>query len=731
MTELAREHHDSLQLQDINPNQSQTTRADNIKKITTANLPRLPNSTKAKLATKILPEEIAVALSSTANRKAADLDGITYEVYKNIRTRNKNLVKEGREGFHVTKMLMLLFNDIAENGLNEGSEINAGWLCPIYKKNDKLDIANYCPITVLNTDYKLMAKTLQAKLASAAPNVIHQNQAGFMKGRSIFDHIKTIQAVTEYAEAIDDPDWNGLIVALDQEKAYDKIRHDYLWNVLEAMNIPMRFINTVKEMYKGAKTQVMINGFLSKPFEVTHGVRQGDPLSCLLFNLAIEPLAHTIQNSSLEGLKIPKLHEKLKALMFADDTTVFLSNKDSYDTLMGIIDDWCEAAGAKFNENKTEIIPFGSLEYKSFVRRTRKTYEDANPIPDSIKINSDGELTRILGAWFGDNEPTQPWATVIDKTTMKLHEWKKSNPTIEGTCLINWMENMSSSQFLTKAQGMPPYIMDRFEKISKELTWDSLKARIKMDMMTLLVRLGGRRLPNIKTRNLAIDITDLQVFLDQENKRIWTYLLEDNMRKAWDENLHMQADDPRIKPMIQAWPPAKSKRKLTKMARKILETAKKTNLRIEVDKVSEDLKHQMPIWYHPALKPGEKRDNNSRKSKHLRRKHCITTVGDAVELAILAEHDARRTGNSCPCKQCSQIETDADCISPNDCIQHAKKLINKIDENWRPKIKLTISLPHTTRNLYLPNSGTINNRHPKKATIIEKKSKTSSINDII
>jgi hypothetical protein len=167
--------------------------------------------------------EVETALKSTANRKAAGLDGITYEVYKNLRVRNKNLKKEGRQGFNIIKMLTLLFNDIADNGLMTDSDINKGWMCPIYKKNDKTDITNYRPITILNTDYKLMAKALQAKLATAAPQIIHINQAGFMKGRSIFDHIKTIQAVTEYAENIGDKEWNGLIVALDQEKAYNKI----------------------------------------------------------------------------------------------------------------------------------------------------------------------------------------------------------------------------------------------------------------------------------------------------------------------------------------------------------------------------------------------------------------------------------------------------------------------------------------------------------------------------
>ncbi|EKM78236.1 hypothetical protein AGABI1DRAFT_15026, partial [Agaricus bisporus var. burnettii JB137-S8] len=175
-----------------------------------------------------------------------------------------------------------------------------------------------------------------------------------------------------------------------------------------------------------------------------------------------------IRSSPLDGLKIPKLNERLKALLFADDTTVFLSSKDSFDSLVNILDSWCSAAGAKFNKNKTEIIPFGSQEYKNSVRETKRPHAESPMLPDNIKINQEGELTRILGAWFGSQDPKQPWTSIIDRTTTKLHEWRKSSLTLEGTRLVNWMENMSSTQFLTKAQGMPAEVANRFEKMTKE-----------------------------------------------------------------------------------------------------------------------------------------------------------------------------------------------------------------------------------------------------------------------
>src|SRR5882762_289027 len=150
---------------------------------------------------------------------------------------------------------------------------------------------------------------------------------------------------------------NGTIVCLDQEKAYDKIAHPFLWATLEKLNFPTHFINTIKSLYQYAQTKVIINGEVSTSFLILHGVRQGDPLSCLLFNLAIESLASMLRDSTLTGLPIPGMPHRLIVTLFADDTTVFLSTSDDYNTLLSILHDWCRVSGPKFNSSKTVVLP--------------------------------------------------------------------------------------------------------------------------------------------------------------------------------------------------------------------------------------------------------------------------------------------------------------------------------------------------------------------------------------
>ena len=93
-------------------------------------------------------------------------------------------------------------------------------------------------------------------------------------------------------------------------------------------------------------------------------MRQGDPLSCTLFNLAIEPLTCRIRRDlNIKGISILGLIKKLVVKLFTDDTNLYLSKGDDLQTTLGILEDWCEISGAKFNQEKTKIIPIGSKEH--------------------------------------------------------------------------------------------------------------------------------------------------------------------------------------------------------------------------------------------------------------------------------------------------------------------------------------------------------------------------------
>ena len=149
--------------------------------------------------------------------------------------------------------------------------------------------------------------------------------------------------MVDYAEK---QEQDGCIISLDQEKSYDKIDHEYLWQILKEFRFPKEFIKLIKAISSKARTSVMINGVIPSPIKVDRGVRQGDPMSCLLYNLAIEPLAEAMRASAkLKGIKIAN-HAKLITKMFADDTLVYLGKDNKFKDLENIISLFCKASTA-------------------------------------------------------------------------------------------------------------------------------------------------------------------------------------------------------------------------------------------------------------------------------------------------------------------------------------------------------------------------------------------------
>jgi hypothetical protein len=109
-------------------------------------------------------------------------------------------------------------------------------------------------------------------------------------------------------------------------------------------------------------------------------MRQGDPLSCALFNLAIKPLACNLRNNNyIQGITVPALEEKIITNMFADDTTLYLSKEDRFDHAEDLLKRWCDISGVKFNLGKSEIIPLGTTEHRATVVTSRKIIPPTGP----------------------------------------------------------------------------------------------------------------------------------------------------------------------------------------------------------------------------------------------------------------------------------------------------------------------------------------------------------------
>ena len=197
---------------------------------------------------------------------------------------------------------------------------------------------------------------MATRLQDVIGNIINFDQSGYIKGRFIGENIRTIIYTIQFSSDVDVP---GYMIFLDFEKAFDSISWQFLFTVLEAYNFGEYFINWVKMLYHEPLLCVMNNGFASPFFTIERGIRQGCPISALLFLLVVESMADKIRCANdIQGIDINGITVTISQL--ADDTTLFLNDISSVKSVLNILCHFAKCAGLKLNKDKSEVIVLGN-----------------------------------------------------------------------------------------------------------------------------------------------------------------------------------------------------------------------------------------------------------------------------------------------------------------------------------------------------------------------------------
>ncbi len=374
------------------------------------------------------------------------------------------------------------------------------------KKGDLQLIKNWRPVSLLCTDYKLLSKVLASRLSKVMEQVVHPDQTYCVPGRLISDNIVLIRDLLEISKLFD---LKMGIVSIDQEKAFDRVEHKYLWETLIAFGFTPGFINKIKTLYFNVQSVLKINGVLSAPFQVQRGIRQGCPLSGMLYSLAFEPLLHKLR-SVLQGVILPGCNIPLKLSAYADDLVIMVDNQQDIDMLTNIVAQYGTISSAKVNWSKSEALSIGGV------------MEKKCQLSAGLNWKTDGGL-KYLGVFLGE-EPfvLKNWESFLERIKGRFARWKWILPKMSYRGQVLIINNLISSTLWHRLSCVDPPsdLLSKIQVLLVDFFWDRLHWTLQ-SVLFLPKDEGGQGLIHLSSRGATFRFQFVQRFLCGPKDLVW------------------------------------------------------------------------------------------------------------------------------------------------------------------------------------------------------------------
>ena len=295
--------------------------------------------------------EVHAALGQLACHKAAGVDGMPAEFLQQAYVQHGNM----RE-YALCPVLTKLFNAVWRGAYPCVWQVSA--LVPVPKPKGRPDVYDdHRGIAVSPVAAKLFAMVMLARLDRWAEGrgLRAKGQAGFRAGRGTPDNLFVLRHMLDAAAARERPLFCAYI---DFSKAYDRVDRAILWRVLRGCGLHGAALGTVQAMYESVRMQVRMRGKLGSAFESGVGVKQGCPLSPLLFGILVDRLEPFLERRC-PGVGTHLATSLVRALLYADDVVLASETADGLRSMLQALEVFCRANSLFVNTKKSEVVVYG------------------------------------------------------------------------------------------------------------------------------------------------------------------------------------------------------------------------------------------------------------------------------------------------------------------------------------------------------------------------------------
>ena len=454
-------------------------------------LPKVPAEAQVELEQPLSLQDLYTALKGMENGRAPGIDGLPVDFFKSF------WAMLGEDWLEVA-------NDSLTGGLLPIS-CRRAVLTLLPKKGDPREVKNWRPVALLCTDYKILSKALSNRLREVMGQIIHTDQSYCVPGRQIGDNISLIRDFLDVSRAI------GLdagLISIDQEKAFDRVEHQYLWHTFEAFGFSSGFIAMIKVIYGDIESVLKVNGGLSAPFKVCRGIRQGCSMSGMLYAIAIEPLLNSIR-SRIAGVCLSEDIPPIRLSAYADDVVVLVKNQAEVDSLSLMVDRFRGISSAKVNWEKSCALQIG--EWSGGIMA----------LPGGLEWCKGG--FKYLGVYLGDEGTMEKnWSGVVEMVEGRMRRWRwlLSRMSYRGRTII--VNNVIASALWHRLSVLEPPsgLLAKIQAIIVDFFWDKYHW-VPQSVLYLSKEEGGQGLVHLASRAAAFRFQFIQRLLYGPENVVW------------------------------------------------------------------------------------------------------------------------------------------------------------------------------------------------------------------